>query len=89
MHKVFKYPLEIEDEQLIMLPQDAEPLRIMVQNNIPCLWVRLQTTGDCPTVAWTIITRGTGHPAPSEQEATYIDSYMLSGGQLVFHVFVK
>ena len=85
MYKVFKYPLKITEQQFIELPQDAEPLKIMVQRGIPCLWVRLLEGSD--TIPWEIFTVGTGHPAPSEKAALYLDSYMIEGDSLVFHVF--
>ena len=89
MYKVFKYLLELADEQIIALPEDAEPLKVMVQNNVPYLWVRLKTTGDCPTVPWTFITHGTGHPIYNSEDLMYIDSYMIENGALVFHVFTR
>ena len=84
MKTVYKYPLKIDDYQKVNLPMGAKILCIKVQNGIPCLWALIdkeQTYDE----AVTIRCAGTGHDIKDEVE--YIDTIMVAGGALVFHLF--
>ena len=87
MFKVFKYPIDVTDDQTIVLPPDAELLKIMVQHDVPCMWVRVDTSK--AVVPWEFKLVGTGHPAPSYETHIYVDSFMIEDGALVFHLFSK
>jgi len=86
MKKIFKYPLEVEDKQVVMMPEDAEILCIQVQHGTPCIWALVD-----PALAVsqerTLLTFGTGHELPSGVEMTYIGTYQMHSDSLVFHVF--
>ena len=84
MSAIWKYPLQVTDEQTIDMPSGAEALTVQVQNGTPCLWARVDPAA--PTTPRKIITHGTGHPVP-ETTGRYIGTYQIDGGALVFHVF--
>lgn len=85
---VYKYPLEIEDEQVVLLPTGARILTVQQQNNNIFLWALVNPTS--PNVqAFTIRIHGTGHAISDSDELEYINTVQLYGGKLVFHVFVK
>ena len=85
---VYKYPLEIEDEQVVLLPTGARILTVQQQNNNIFLWALVNPTSP-NAQAFTIRIHGTGHSISNSDELEYINTVQLYGGKLVFHVFVK
>lgn len=85
MTKVFKFPLEISDEQKVLMPVGAKVLTVQVQNGVPCLWAECNPDAEC--VYRTFLIRGTGHPIDDNIEKEYIGTIQLYGGSLVLHVF--
>lgn len=84
--KIYKYPLEVEDIQSIKMPEGAQVLCVQVQNNIPCVWAVVDV--EAPLEERVFYTHGTGHRI-LDHNATYLGTYQLYNGGLVFHVFVK
>lgn len=84
MTKVFKFPLEISDEQKVLMPVGAKVLTVQVQNGVPCLWAECNHAA---CVSRTFLIRGTGHPIDDDIEKEYIGTIQLYGGSLVLHVF--
>lgn len=77
------------------MPGGAEILCVQTQNNqacnkqTPCIWAKVDTDNAPEQREFDVI--GTGH-AISEMEYhehKYIDTFQLSGGALIFHVFEK
>lgn len=85
MKTVYKYQLKTTGEQFVDLPKNAEILSIQTQNNIPCIWVKVDTSEVLHNRRG-FITIGTGEPLP-ENPIKYIGTYHLSSGQFIFHVF--
>lgn len=83
MLTIYKYPLVVEDEQSIQLPDDAKILTIQIQNGQPFLWVLLDN--QLPSNPRKILIRGTGHD--SHGVGKYISTFQMHGGSLVFHAF--
>ena len=84
MNTVYKYPLKIDDYQQVILPVGAEILCVKLVNDMPFLWALIdkeQTYDE----AITIRIAGTGHDIKENVE--YIDTILVEGGALVFHVF--
>lgn len=80
---IYKYRLEVEDEQRISMPSGAQILTVQMQDNWPHLWALVD-----PILASeerTILIRGTGHDAPGV--GRYISTFQMQGGALVFHAF--
>lgn len=84
MKSIWKFPLQITDEQTLEIPKYSEMLAVQVQNGVPCLWARVDPTASKETRK--IITHGTGHQVPPAT-GQYIGTYQVAGGDLVFHVF--
>lgn len=85
MKTIWKYALEVSDRQTVNMPVGSKMLSIQTQNEKPCLWV-LVNPKEVGLIDITIRIYGTGHNIESEQ-LTYIDTFQLSGGMLVFHAF--
>jgi|21_taG_2_1085346.scaffolds.fasta_scaffold22647_3 hypothetical protein len=84
---VWKYPLQVTDEQIIEVPVGAEPLKAEMQNDELCLWMLVNP--EVSTVKKKVHVHGTGHPVSDfVTRSDYVDSFMLHDGALVFHVFV-
>ena len=84
--KIFKYQLEITDEQTVLMPIGANILSLQLQNGIPCVWALVdEISGDEER---TFFTYGTGNPIDpfSKSERKFLGTYQLNNG-LVFHVF--
>lgn len=104
MRTIYKYPLEIKDEQTIRIPYTKhvlddslllgikkQILKLDIQNDKPCLWVMVDSEEEMRDVKVTMY--GTGHEC-----SEFIDDYVGSvqfhpitniNPNLVFHVFVK
>lgn len=82
--RIYKYPLEITDEQEIEMPEAAKILTVQVQNNIPCIWARVNPEGRL--IKYKVYMYGTGHECPYYTDDRYIGTFQY--GPLVFHVFV-
>lgn len=86
---IYKYPLAIEDEQQIEMPQGAKVLCVQMQNGTPYLWAEVNP--EAPMTKNTFYVRGTGHQlgkvATASIGCTYIGTFQMAGGSLVFHVY--
>jgi hypothetical protein len=88
MKTIYKYPLEIVDEQTILMPKDALILQtVQIQNNDVVIWASVNT--DNEKVAVTFYTFGTGNKLPEDIKGKllYIGTYQKNW--FVGHVFVK
>ena len=84
MNSIWKYALEVNDEQYIDAPAGALSLCVQTQKGNPCIWFKVDPYK--PKEKRRIITHGTGHSVPGTT-GDYIGSYQLKDGDLVFHVF--
>lgn len=82
--KVFKYPLEITDEQVVEMPEGAKIISVQTQNNQVCLWAIV--TPHNQLIKRGIRIYGTGHPIDREN-LEYIGTAIMENGNLVWHVF--
>jgi hypothetical protein len=89
---IWKFPLELTDEQFIELPADARILTVQMQRTgvlhaeTPCLWAIVDPAA--PKVRALVRIVGTGHLFPDADRLTYISTIQMHDGGLVFHVFV-
>lgn len=82
MTTIWKFPLDIADEQHIKAPGVFTGRHVAMQNGQLCLWGEVMPeTNMC---AIEVFVRGTGHPIP--KGAQYIGSAF--DGPFVWHVFV-
>ena len=88
MTKVYKFPLDIADEQVVLMPKGSKVLTVQVQKGKLYLWAECNPNE--PNMdERSILIRGTGHPINDEIEKEYIGTIQMCDGSLVFHVFEK
>ena len=85
MDAIYKFELDVIDNQAVSLPGGAEILSIQEQNGKPCMWAKIDT--DAPYETRQFATVGTGNPIPFDESNPFIATYQLQDGALVFHVF--
>lgn len=94
MHTIYKYELEVTDEQYIEIPKFAKVLCIQVQNTgieaVPCIWVEVDSAQILERTR--IRMYGTGHPMDeysryNRSEPIYLGTFQLEELHLVFHVY--
>ena len=86
MRIIYKYPLKVEDYQVITMPKGAQILTVQAQRERPCIWALVDTDND-PEKRYFRIAK-TGHPIRlKEKLLRYIGTFQLIGSDLVFHVF--
>jgi hypothetical protein len=83
--KIWKFPLNVEDAQTINMPLNAEILHVAAQTNTPNLWALVDENADLEPRHF--VTFGTGEPMPENGYGSYVGTYQLHDGALVFHVF--
>jgi hypothetical protein len=84
--KIYKYKLENKDAQRIIVPAGARFLSLQVQNNVPFIWA-LVDEYEVQNKTWFIKTYGTGHQVDIVNTDTFLATYQIFGGSLVYHVF--
>ena len=84
---IWKYELEITDNQNILMPISAEILTVQMQDGTPCLWALVNPKAETESRFLEIF--GTGHPVSCDLGSArkYISTLQMSNGELVFHVF--
>lgn len=83
--KIYKYPIEIEDEVSVEMPLGAEILCVQMQGGHPCIWA-LVDADEVGKQVKGFIWRGTGHTMP-DNHGKYVGTVQLHGGSLIFHLF--
>lgn len=88
MITIWKYPIEITDEQTIKMPMGARILTVQMQGPQCCIWALVDPSK--PMAERHIRTHGTGHEIPLGITTwAYIGTIQSHGGALIFHVFAK
>lgn len=87
MKKIYKYTLEVEDEQQIEMPEDAEMLSVQIQNGSICVWAIVDTASHVPVHLQKFYVRGTGHETKGVEDKIFLGTIQMQGGALIFHVF--
>ena len=83
MATIWKYPIPLQDEFTIQMPDGAQILYVQAQNNMAYMWARVLT--EQSVVDRNFRLRGTGHFI--DLDCIHIGSFMLYGGDFVFHLF--
>ncbi len=83
MTTIWKYPIEVVQEQVLQIPQAGRILAVQPQGaGVLCLWAKVNP--DLPNEPRIIQIFGTGHQIPSSSKE-YIGT--VQQGPLVWHVF--
>lgn len=89
MKRIWKYDLEIHDEQIVYLPRGAQALSVIEQFNRPVLYAFVDPM-EKNTEAWMVVMHGTGHEAEDIDDTfAFMGTLNLLGGQFILHVFIK
>jgi hypothetical protein len=89
MKRVFKYPLEITDEQSILIPKNHNIISVIEKDNVPVVYVIVEDNDPCQVERHFSI-RGTGHSIPGNIEAlTFLGSIKTHNDQFVWHIWIK
>ena len=84
--KIFKYPLQTLDKQVIDLPVGAKILTVQTQLETPCIWVEVDPD-EILLQGRVIYTRGTGHTFTGKH-GKYLGTYQVLGGKFIYHVYI-
>lgn len=69
----------------IVMPKGAKVLCVKTQNEMPYLWAEVDPEADTEVRKFAIF--GTGESIPVKRPMTYIGTYMVHGGNYVWHVY--
>lgn len=81
---IWKYPLNITDRQVVMIPKNGQLLSVQFQGAILCLWVLVDP--NAPEQPREIEVIGTGNPIDNSNRY-HIDT--VQDGSLVWHIFER
>jgi hypothetical protein len=85
MLTIYKYELKPQLNKFL-LHKGAEILTVQAQAEIPCIWVKQDTSNEEEKRYFSFF--GTGHEIPhSIFHSTYIGTFQMYDGGLVFHLF--
>ena len=84
--KIYKYTLEITDQQTVMLPPGSRVLSAKEQNGALCMWAMVDPAG-ANSESYTFYIVGTGNPMSMPPDAVFVDTVVMSYIPLVWHVF--
>ena len=86
--RIWKWQLNLTDEQTVMMPTGAKLLDVQMQGETTggacCLWAMCDE--NAPKEPRRIAIYGTGNLMPDEP-GEYIATFQVHGGALVFHAF--
>jgi hypothetical protein len=87
MKTIFKYPIEVTDEQKVKLPSDSLIISAINQNGQLVIYA-LVDTEEKDTEEKTIRIFGTGHPCDVEEfDYNFLGSVVT--GDFVWHIFAE
>lgn len=87
---IWKFPLDVEDYQKVLMPVNSRILSVQTQNNKPVLWAICDTeTEEKEYREFEVF--GTGHPfyegVHFGKEQRFVGTFQLHGGVFVGHLF--
>lgn len=85
MNVIWKYALELRDEQVLMLPEGGSILTVQMQGEVICLWAVVNPKAREIPVKFMIV--GTGNHGPNFEGLAYVGT--VQERQFVWHVFVE
>ena len=85
MKTIYKYPIEITDEQTVSIPIGAQVLSAQMQGTQLCIWAMVDSTNfNCNR---RVRIFGTGNPVELDSNWKFVDS--VQERIFVWHVFVE
>lgn len=87
-YSIWKYPLDITDNQTLKMPKGAKILSIQNQTHSPTIWALVDTEAELETRY--INCYGTGHYINEDlSKLNFIGTVQSNNNLLVFHFFEK
>ena len=88
MKTIYKYKIEVKDDQNIMMPEGAKVLTVQAQHGEPCVWAEVDPEQTFTTFR-RFVTVGTGrHPIADIDTLHYVGTYQLVNGNFIGHLYV-
>jgi hypothetical protein len=90
MKTIWKYKLELAKLQVVDMPRGAKILSLQVQDDsLACIWALVNDAA--PKEAVGFLSVPTGEPVTDYvlDNYTFLGTYQIARGDLVFHVFYK
>lgn len=87
---IWKYKLELTDEQDVEMPVNAQILCVQEQHGKIMLWAVVDETVEALKLKHRIVIYGTGKPVDPKRDMTYIGTVQIDNvgeGTLVWHIF--
>lgn len=85
MKTIWKYELQIVDEQVLEMPRMAVPLSVKLQYGVACLWAEVDSSEK--TERRKVFCCGTGNPMKDMTECLFIGTVIQ--GQFVWHFYIE
>lgn len=82
--RIWKWQIEVIDQQTVMMPAGAKLLDVQVQGDECCVWALCDP--DAEKEPRHLAIYGTGNPMPDEV-GEYVATFQMYDGALVFHAF--
>ena len=82
--RIWKYQLDITDEQTVMIPAGSTLLDVQMQGDTCCLWALCDEKAEKEPRRIAIY--GTGDPIP-DRPGEYIATFQMNSRALAFHAF--
>lgn len=88
MKKIWKFPLEMADEQVIQMPAGSEALCVQMQHDIACLWALVYP--GAKLVSRHVFLYGTGWEVPDAITGlNYLGTVQVNEGDEIYHIFIE
>jgi len=84
MTTIWKFPIA-PDTFEVELPKGARVLSVQTQGGSPFMWVLVNDQAPKEKRRFTVV--GTGHDCEHIKDWSYVGTFQLNGGALVFHLF--
>ena len=90
MKTIYKYPLQLCSEQIIIMPLNAQILSVQWVRGSICIYALVDSESDGEPRRFEIF--GTGHPVPPQDvftERDFLGTVVSNDQELVFHVYER
>jgi hypothetical protein len=80
---IWKFELPVADVAMVVMPADARVLTVAAVGTRAYVWALVDPDASMESREFAV--RGTGHPVGDVGD--YVGTFLVDGGQFVFHVF--
>lgn len=85
MRVVYKYPLKIVAEQVVLLPRDFEIIHVGIEYETPCLWALVESDNFLEKYEFFVVE--TGESLDNYPPCKYLGTAVAT--RFVWHIFQK